>query len=268
MVFYQKGGGFMLINFDFNIAVTAVVSANRLYNYASDQAVHQKNRKRWAVVLKNTGATYYFVGGKQILSDRNHPVILPCGCDYSWKCVAEGECLLVEFDAPGKAGDIFPFEVADSGFIVREFYQLQRILAVDSPTAAMEAKYRLYGLLLQLFKTVEYVPREKKQLLQPAAQYMLEHYHDQSITNDYLAGLCGISTVYFRKCFENTYGVPPIRYLHNYRIQKAKDLLGSDYGTISQVAESTGYSSVYHFSKMFRQYTGQSPTAYVKGLKK
>ena len=258
----------MLVNFDYDITVQRVTAANRLYNYASDIAVHQKNRKRWAVVLKNTGATYYTVGGRQVLSDRNHPVILPCGCDYSWKCVAEGECLLIEFDGPKNCKDIFSFEVADSGFMVREFYQLQRLLTSDAPTAALEAKHRVYGLILQLLKTVDYVPKEKKQLLQPAVQYMLEHYHDQSITNDYLAALCSISTVYFRKSFENAYGVPPIRYLHNYRIQKAKDLLGSDYGTISQVAESTGYSSVYHFSKMFKQHTGQSPSEYVKRVKR
>ena len=257
----------MLVNFDYDITVQRVTAANRLYNYASDIAVHQKNRKRWAVVLKNTGTTYYAVEGRQVLSDRYHPVILPGGCDYSWKCVEEGACLLIEFDGPKSCKDIFSFEVADSGFIVREFEAIQRILAADGPTAQIEAKYRLYGLLLQLAKTMDYVPKEKKQLLLPALRYIQSHYHDPDITNDHLAALCGISTVYFRKSFENTYGTSPIRYLNHYRIQKAKDLLLSDYGTITQVAESTGYRSVYHFSKMFKHYTDMSPTAYAKNKK-
>lgn len=248
---------------DFDITVQRVVAANRLYNYASENTVHQKNRKRWAVVLKNTGATYYWANDRQILSDKNHPVILPMGCAYSWKCVASGECLLIEFDAPKTNVEPLSFEVADSGFIVREFQAIQRCLASDAPTAALEARYRLYGLLLQLFKTA-YVPREKKDRLQSAMQHILSHYHDPTITNDSLAELCGMSTVYFRKSFEKTYGVSPIRYLHNYRLQKAKDLLRSDYGTIAQVAESTGYASVYHFSKMFKQYTGLSPSQYAQ----
>ncbi len=258
----------MLINFDYDLTVLRVVAANRVYNYASENVVHQKNRKRWAVVLKNTGATYYTVNGREILSDSHHPVILPGGCDYSWKCVETGECFLIEFDTPTKGKEPLPFEVADSGFIVREFHTLQRILASDAPSAALEAKHRLYGLLLQLAKTADYVPKEKKQQLQPAIRHMLTHYHDPAVTNDLLASLCGMSTVYFRKSFENTYGQPPIRYLHNYRMQKAKDLLSSDYGTITQVAESTGYSSVYHFSKMFRLYTGMSPTEFAKSVKK
>ena len=251
---------------DFDIAVQRVVAANRLYNYASDNVVHQKKRNRWALALKKTGVTYYRAEGREIRSDAFHPVILPRGCSYSWKCVESGQCLLIEFDGPVGEGIPLSFEVADSGFIVREFEAIQRILAADGPSAQIEAKYRLYGLLFQLAKTMDYVPKEKKQLLEPAMRYIQSHYHDPDITNDQLAARCGISTVYFRKSFENTYGTSPIRYLHHYRIQKAKDLLLSDFGTISQVAESTGYRSVYHFSKMFKLYTGINPTAYAKKL--
>lgn len=252
---------------DFDITVLRVVAANRVYNYASDNAVQRSNRKRWAVALKNTGTTYYTVNGREILSDSHHPVLLPGGSSYSWKCVEPGECLLIEFDGQLKGKEPISFEVADSGFIVREFHALQRLLNADAPWAALEARHRLYGVLLQLAKTADYVPREKKDQLRPAVQHILTHYHDPELTNDYLAGLCGMSTVYFRKSFENAYGLPPIRYLHNYRMQKARDLLSSDYGTITQVAESTGYSSVYHFSKMFKLYTGTSPTQYSKAHK-
>jgi AraC-like DNA-binding protein len=62
--------------------------------------------------------------------------------------------------------------------------------------------------------------------------------------------------------------MPPIRYLHDYRVQRAKDILSSDYDSVTQVAESVGYNSVYHFSKMFRLYTGISPTEYAKASRR
>jgi len=52
--------------------------------------------------------------------------------------------------------------------------------------------------------------------------------------------------------------------LNNIRINKAKSILLSDYESISQVAESVGYNSIYNFSKMFKQYTGKGPTEYKK----
>lgn len=260
----------MFVNSGFDITVLRVVSANRLYNYASNVPIHRKYRKRWAVALKSGGATYYTIDGVDILSDRFHPVILPKGCSYSWRCIEEGECLLIEFEAEREADSIYSYSVSDNSFYIRDFYQIQKALSLNTLEGRMEAFSKLYDILRQLFKTGEreYVSKEKKALIQPAENYILEHYYDTAITNDQLAGLCGISTVYFRKCFEAVHGVSPIRYLNDYRTRRAKDILSSDFESIAQVAENVGYNSVYHFSKMFKTYTGISPTEYAKTSRK
>lgn len=256
----------MVIDSDFDITVLKVVSANRLNNAVTEAPLHRCCRPRWAVALKRTGRTWYTVNGQEILSDRQHPVILPKGSSYSWRCVEPGECLLIEFDAVQAHEDIFSFSVADGGFLESGFLEIQKKLPNPVPEARLEIIHRLYGLLLQLVKSAakDYAPKAKQQLIQPALDHISEGYFDPDITNESLARLCGISTVYFRKCFEGVCGVPPIRYLHEFRTGKAKDVLSSDYGSISQVAESVGYRSVYHFSKMFKIYTGLSPTEYAK----
>lgn len=248
------------------ITVTKVVSANRLYNNVTDAPYHRHSRNRWAVVLKRTGKTYYSSGGQTILSDARHPVILPRGSCYSWQCAEAGECLLIEFDAPQTSETILPFSLSDTSLFENTFAEIQKNLHIASATAHLTCMYSLYGLLLQLHhgNNREYHPRQKQALIQPAVDYITEHYFEPDINNDQLAALCGISTVYFRKTFEAVCGMPPIRFLHKLRIRRAKDILESDYDSISQVAESVGYSSVYHFSKMFRTYTGISPTEYAK----
>ena len=55
--------------------------------------------------------------------------------------------------------------------------------------------------------------------------------------------------------------------IHDFRMDKAKAILRSDYDSIGQVATSVGYNSIYHFSKMFRQYTGQTPTQYARSTR-
>lgn len=254
----------MFVDPDFDITVLRILSANRLRNSPVGVTIQHPNRSRWAIVLKREGRTYYRINGREILSDSLHPVILPKGCSYSWTCTEPGECLLLEFEAAETGEDIFSFTVPDNSFLRDAFSDIQRNLHIPSPEAKFLCLHRTYGLLLQLAKTATYTPRRKQQLLQPAVEYITENYFDPSITNDALAQRCAMSTVYFRKCFEAVYGVSPIRYLHDFRTRKAKDILSSDFASISQVAASVGYSSVYHFSKMFRSYTGKSPTQYAK----
>lgn len=254
---------------DLELTVLKVVAANRLYNTAKETQVHCRSRSRWAVVLKRTGRTVYQNCGEEIVSDSLHPVILPCGSSYSWRCEESGECLLIEFDADCEGQKLLSFGVSDSGFVENAFWEIRKLLREGDETARLAAFGRLYTVLAQLSKSSakEYAPKGKQSLLQPAIDYIGEHYSRADITNDRLAALCGISTVYFRKRFERCYGVSPIRYLHDYRIQRAKELLSSDYESVAQVAAAVGYGSVYHFSKMFKLYTGISPTAFSSGKK-
>ena len=252
------------------ITVTSVVAANLLYNNAKETLIHCRRRSRWAVVLKRTGRTVYQSHGEELVSDSLHPVILPRGCSYSWRCEKAGECMIIEFDTNDKGDRPIPFSVSDSSFIEATFWDIRKYLQQEGEAARLECFHRLYGLLAQLAKTnaKEYTPKGKKKLLQPAIDHISEHYFDPNITNDHLASLCGISTVYFRKSFEAVYGMPPIRYLHDYRVRRAKDILSSDFDSVTQVAESVGYSSVYHFSKMFKLYTGLNPSEYAKASRR
>ena len=57
-------------------------------------------------------------------------------------------------------------------------------------------------------------------------------------------------------------GTSPIVYTRRLRIEKAKEMLRSDYGTLSDVAQSLGYASLYDFSRDFKKHTGVTPSKY------
>lgn len=251
-----------------NITITNIASVLRLFNPKSAGKTYRKKRDRWALALKTQGKTLYSAKGKTYTSDALHPIILPKGCEYSWKCLESGEFIIVEFDALEEYSELISFEIADNGFFISAFDKIEKCLAKENANQKLKAKHLLYGVLYDLVKTLskEYTSKDKLKLLSPATEYMQSQYYDCDISNDQLAGLCGISTVYFRKTFESVYGASPIKFLHNLRIEKAKAILQSDYDSIGQVAESVGYNSIYHFSKMFKLYTGTNPTEYVKSV--
>lgn len=57
-------------------------------------------------------------------------------------------------------------------------------------------------------------------------------------------------------------------YIRKQRIQKAIELMGSDSYSLTEIAYLTGFSDQSHFNRIFRQQTGETPSAYRKNLKK
>ena len=46
------------------------------------------------------------------------------------------------------------------------------------------------------------------------------------------------------------------------RIEKAKELLWSGAGTVTEIAAGTGFNSSQYFCRVFQQYTGMTPMEY------
>ena len=78
-------------------------------------------------------------------------------------------------------------------------------------------------------------------------------------TVDQLAKLSNMSRATFARVFQEVLGEAPMRYLSNWRMTVARDLLRSQEVSLADVAERVGYSSLYAFSTAFRRHHGQPP---------
>ncbi len=69
-----------------------------------------------------------------------------------------------------------------------------------------------------------------------------------------------------RRLFQAEMHVSPLTYLSQLRVRRACSLLGTadDRITVRQVGELVGIDDPYYFSRLFKQYTGQSPRHWVK----
>ena len=70
----------------------------------------------------------------------------------------------------------------------------------------------------------------------------------------------------FRWSHKKTTGDTASNYIRQYIIQKAKNKLASG-ASASQVAYDLGFDYPQHFSRLFKKYTGYTPTGYVHDLK-
>ena len=128
----------MFIDYVTNITVTNVICTVRLLKQANGLTTYRHNRESWAIALKLSGKTFNNINGKHILSDALHPVILPKGCSYSWKCVEPGECILIEFDALESANNIYSFEILDNSNIINTFTKIEKSLNSQAANSKLE----------------------------------------------------------------------------------------------------------------------------------
>ena len=247
-----------------NLIITKVYSASTLYNPKNARS-GRIDRPRWAIVVKYEGETVYTSGGKRFLSDLNHMVILPKGCSYDWLCTKSGHYSIIEFESALTYVEPIAFPVKNSEKLLRIFKDVEYKRNLKAPTAEMESIRDTYSIILGLLQSdqEQYLPTEKRRKITPAVEYISRHYNER-IKNDTLASITGLSTVYFRKLFAEVMGTSPITYIHQFRIEKAKEMLKSDYSALSDIAKSLGYPNLYDFSRDFKKHTGLSPTKYKK----
>lgn len=192
--------------------------------------------------------------------------LLPKGCSYRWTCSQTGYVYIAEFDCNITADNIYTFPVSCGDKALQLFRQSESCLTKGAPSSKLETIKNLYSLILMLTDSGQqkYITSDKRTYLAPAIDYIAKNF-TRRIRNDDMAKAAGISTVYFRKLFTAAYGISPAAYLQNLRINKA-NMLKSDYGSITDIALSLGYSDIYDFSRVFKRLTGISPAAYAKQL--
>jgi AraC-like DNA-binding protein len=94
-----------------------------------------------------------------------------------------------------------------------------------------------------------------------AVDYLHEHYA-QPLTLRSLSRVLGVSERHLRERVEQALGQTPLRYLTQYRIDRAKDLIAHHEFAIKDVAARTGFKSVHHFTRTFTRLVGAPPAAW------
>lgn len=97
----------------------------------------------------------------------------------------------------------------------------------------------------------------------PFRNYIAQHLSEPISTED-VASALGMSTGQLREMTRDRLGLSPVNYLREVRIQYARDLLANTRIPIEQIAEQTGYSDRFSFSRAFTAVTGESPKAFRK----
>lgn len=97
--------------------------------------------------------------------------------------------------------------------------------------------------------------------LKQAIAYIQDHI-DQDLRLTDIAATVQISPHYFATLFKQSTGLTPHQFVTQCRIERAKGLLTQRHLTILEILLQLGFKSQSHFTRVFREQTGLTPTAY------
>ncbi|MCE5252590.1 helix-turn-helix domain-containing protein [bacterium] len=95
-----------------------------------------------------------------------------------------------------------------------------------------------------------------------ARRYIDEHYGEETLSREDIAGHVGLAPSYFGKQFKKETGYNLSDYLTNVRIEKSKELLSNTRRKISEIAFDVGFNSQSYFAYMFKKKIRMSPKEY------
>ncbi|MBQ9965382.1 MAG: helix-turn-helix transcriptional regulator [Clostridia bacterium] len=99
------------------------------------------------------------------------------------------------------------------------------------------------------------------------AKVVIDRHIEKFSSNEELAEFlkCSVST--FTKNFKKKYGITPIEYQKQKKIESAKQLLIDGKLSVKEIANHLGFCDAAYFSAYFKKYTGLTPKEYKKGEK-
>ena len=223
-------------------------------------AVHTDYPHR--IILRLSAVLDYVVEGERVRVEPGDVIFLPNSPHYQalYPGSERGESLMINFlgelpDTPARA-----VVVQKNAEMQRLMTAMYRSWAVQTATNRCRCMAMLWEMLARFAEAGQPQQQYASGVLDPALEHLEKHIFDPDLRAGRLHLLCGVSDTYFRRLFEQRFGMTPKKYVLQRRLDQAKAILESgEYGTVAAVAEAVGFEDGLYFGKVYRQKYGKSP---------
>ena len=214
------------------------------------------NRPNYGISFCISGKITYTHKDKDYISDQNHVVILPKGENYSISKNRPGLFPLINFDCMDSfCNDIISIPVENMDLYISLYKKMKKLSSFDNKRQKLMSI--LYDILDQLSEE-----GSVQSIVSPAISYINSNFHKNTLSNSELADICNLSESHFRETFHKQFKMSPKQYIIDTRILKAKDFLSEGDLKIQAICEKCGFTNQYHFCRLFKKKTGQTPSEY------
>lgn len=132
------------------------------------------------------------------------------------------------------------------------------------------ADFALKELIIRLMQTkarLFLMNNFQKEAASNRFAYILKYIHEniyKALSVKELSEKACMSESNFYRSFKNQFGISPVEYINQQRIELAQQLLHNIENTIADVSFACGFNNVNHFNKLFKKQTGKTPSLFRK----
>lgn len=108
---------------------------------------------------------------------------------------------------------------------------------------------------------------QTKERMNPYVEHVLtimKQDYSKKLTIEEIAEYLGVSSSYLSRKFKEETAHTFLEMLHQYRLQKAIELLIKGELKVYEVSDKTGFGEYKNFCAIFKKYTGMAPTEFIK----
>lgn len=253
----------------FDLSKLVVTKIRNVYGYTvPEETSGSEKRDSCALIIKRSGRTRYTVNGRDIFADSNNIVFLPWGVEYGMEVEEEGGCVVIEFDISNDAREVFCGEYFfnNARDIISTAKNIFHYWTIKGPAFEAKCLSELYSIITQISTLDAYANTlaGKYGIIHKSVKYIESHYSDQELYTPDLAEMSGIGETYYRNIFISVFNMPPAKYIQQYRIDKAKELLVSTDKSIEDIAVSVGFANASYFCKVFKNICNMTPLEFAE----
>ncbi len=227
--------------------------------------------KHCLLIMKQSGESIYTVNGNKFIADSDRILFIPKSTEYTMYIGNGGPCYIIEFDIADDCSSISPRSFLTEGDedITAISKNLLYFWNLRGPAYRSKCLSELYALLTALSgaDALSDSLAGKYGLIHRSVKYIESNYRNIDLYTSTLARMSGMGETYYRSIFISVFGVPPTKYIQQYRVDKAKELLLSSSLPVEDIATAVGFANSSYFCKVFKSVTGLTPSEFAQNGK-
>ncbi|WP_158606785.1 helix-turn-helix domain-containing protein [Paenibacillus ginsengarvi] len=195
----------------------------------------------------------------------NTYTVIPPGMMHDERRFCDTDVVFIGFSQLGRDMPVLThglFQDAPSSPILRLLLDIKTEMQEKKAYYGQKLNLRLSEMLIEHARSVSPVLADQTDDNLLYARTFMDENLGQKIAVEDLAALAGYSYDHFRHLFKKKFGVSPIQYLIDKRLEKARSLLRHTSLPVTSVALECGFSSDAQFCTMFKRELGETPRAF------